>query len=232
MTNDATINAWFGILLQPQGIGFGSFDLYPPGGVYPQGTWVQVTALPAPGYYASYVAPYAGSVNPLYIQVTNTSQSPAVHFLAYAGGQASFVAMASGKGKVSVSPAANYFYIGQTVTVTATPDAGQTFTGWSGGGSGTQNPLSVLLSSNTVVVGNFSKATTSLAARPGLDGTTEAGYRFSIYGDYPAVYDIQTSSNMLNWVMIGTITNTVGRVEYLDKNAFGVPKKFYRAVSE
>ncbi|MDB6066976.1 MAG: hypothetical protein JWR26_3184 [Pedosphaera sp.] len=232
LTNDVTVSARFGILLQPGIGGIGSVNLDPPGGIYAPGTLVQVTALPGAGYYASYLAPYAGSVNPLYITVTNTTQSPNVHFLTYAGGQASFVAMANGKGKVSVSSAANFFFIGQTVTVTATPDAGQTFTGWSGSASGTQNPINVLLSSNSIVVGNFTKQSPSLAARAQLNGITGVGYRFTLYGDPSTTYDIQCSSNLTSWITIDSVTNTTGRIEYLDNNAFGVPKRFYRAVAQ
>lgn len=45
---------------------------------------------------------------------------------------------------------------GSSVIITATPNAGYLFTGWSESASGTQNPLTVLMTGNLAVAANFS----------------------------------------------------------------------------
>ncbi|SHJ59590.1 repeat domain (List_Bact_rpt) [Hymenobacter daecheongensis DSM 21074] len=61
----------------------------------------------------------------------------------------------SGSGTVSRSPDQASYASGSTVTLTATPAAGQQFLGWSGAASGTTNPLSVTLTSDKVVTATF-----------------------------------------------------------------------------
>ena len=51
----------------------------------------------------------------------------------------------NGKGKITKSPDQDSYDDGSQVVLTAVPDAGQTFTGWSGAASGTVNPLSVTM---------------------------------------------------------------------------------------
>jgi hypothetical protein len=47
------------------------------------------------------------------------------------------------------------YYSGQSITFTATPDAGYVFRGWSGGLSGTENPLTVVMSQDLSIQANF-----------------------------------------------------------------------------
>ena len=53
----------------------------------------------------------------------------------------------------SVSPTTGSFNAGTQVSVTATPNSGYTFSGWSNGS--TDNPLTVTLNSNTSITANF-----------------------------------------------------------------------------
>jgi uncharacterized repeat protein (TIGR02543 family) len=48
--------------------------------------------------------------------------------------------------------------------LTATPKAGYAFTGWSGSATGTVNPLSVTMTNNKAITGNFVFATNSVPA--------------------------------------------------------------------
>ena len=85
----------------------------------------------------SSAATYTASFNPQY-QLT-TSVTPA----------------ASG----TVSPASgSYYNAGAVVSVTALPNSGQQFTGWSGDVTGSTNPLSVTMSAPRNVVANFAAA--------------------------------------------------------------------------
>jgi lysophospholipase L1-like esterase len=62
---------------------------------------------------------------------------------------------ANGSGTVSKSPSQTSYASGSTVSLTATPGAGQQFSGWSGNASGSTNPLSVTMSANKSIVATF-----------------------------------------------------------------------------
>ncbi len=64
----------------------------------------------------------------------------------------------TGNGTVAVSPSQAHYSCGQSVTLTAQPAASWSFTGWSGDLSGTQNPASLLMSSDRTVTATFSIA--------------------------------------------------------------------------
>ena len=63
---------------------------------------------------------------------------------------------AQGSGSVTKNPANATYPPGVVVTVTATPNAGNYFTGWSGDTNGAVNPLNVTMNNNYVITGNFS----------------------------------------------------------------------------
>ncbi|HEX6430568.1 MAG TPA: T9SS type A sorting domain-containing protein, partial [Niastella sp.] len=65
----------------------------------------------------------------------------------------------SGGGSVSRSPNATTYASGTVVTLTATPASGYTFTGWSGGASGTNTSTTVTMNANTSVTANFTNST-------------------------------------------------------------------------
>jgi hypothetical protein len=80
----------------------------------------------------------------------------------------------------TVSPASGNFYnAGATVQVTATPNSGQQFTGWSGDASGTTNPTTVSMTAPRSVVANFTSASQNITVTTNpsglqitVDGTT------------------------------------------------------------
>ena len=63
-----------------------------------------------------------------------------------------------GSGIVDQDPAAPY-YDGDTVTLTATPDAGWTFAGWSGDATGSINPASVTMGGDKTITATFDDQT-------------------------------------------------------------------------
>jgi pectate disaccharide-lyase len=67
----------------------------------------------------------------------------------------------SGGGSVSRSPNATTYAPGTVVTLTATPASGYTFTGWSGGASGTSTTTTVTMNANTTVTASFTNGTST-----------------------------------------------------------------------
>ena len=65
----------------------------------------------------------------------------------------------SGGGSVTANPSQTGYPSGAQVVLTATPTTGYTFSGWSGGASGTVNPLTVTMAGNLAITANFSAGT-------------------------------------------------------------------------
>ena len=59
---------------------------------------------------------------------------------------------------------------GQTVSVRAIPNQGYEFTGWSGDVSGTSNPLSITIDSNTSITAQFARIKYLLGVNVSGDG--------------------------------------------------------------
>ncbi|HWH68883.1 MAG TPA: hypothetical protein VNT26_05830, partial [Candidatus Sulfotelmatobacter sp.] len=77
-----------------------------------------------------------------------------------------FSVTATPAGWGSVSPGAGSYPLGSTVLVLATPADYYRFSQWSGGASGSANPLSLTLSSNTTLVAEFKEILTTNCPTP------------------------------------------------------------------
>jgi uncharacterized repeat protein (TIGR02543 family) len=66
----------------------------------------------------------------------------------------------TGSGTVSVDPDQATYGCGELVTLTAIPDAGYEFTGWSGDLSGSENPATITMNSDKNITANFDPDTT------------------------------------------------------------------------
>ncbi len=82
-----------------------------------------------------------------------------------------------GAGSVAVSPSQTAYPAGATVTLTATPaDACQEFAGWSGGASGTTNPLTLTMDADKSITATFATKSYAITASAGTGGgITPAG---------------------------------------------------------
>lgn len=63
---------------------------------------------------------------------------------------------AGSNGSIALDPAGGTYVSGTEVTVTATPNTGYVFSGWSGNLSGSTNPTTITMNSNKSVTANFS----------------------------------------------------------------------------
>jgi uncharacterized repeat protein (TIGR02543 family) len=68
------------------------------------------------------------------------------------------IAPSSAAGSVSKSPNKPTYADGETVTLTATPNSGYTFSNWTGDASGSTNPITLTMNGNKTVVANFAQA--------------------------------------------------------------------------
>jgi Calx-beta domain/Divergent InlB B-repeat domain/Chitobiase/beta-hexosaminidase C-terminal domain/Immunoglobulin domain len=170
ITNNLAIGAVFVTTLRLSALplNYGSVVASPPGGVYPYGTVVELSALPNPGnYFLRWATTNFGSISPLTIVVTNSSSTNySALFSLLSGANVSLALVADGPGTIQASPSANYYSAGSIVSITAVPEPGDNFLGWSGGATGSINPLPVTLTSNTVITANFSMVFPQITLQP------------------------------------------------------------------
>ena len=225
MNRSKSVQPVFGTTLSTTAAGGGSVTSTPSGGTYPYGTVVRLSAVPQTGnYFALWGNAASGNVNPLNFILTNANPSVSSLFAAVGGGQAALTVVPVGLGQVSVSPRANVYSVGASVSLTATPTGGQTFTGWSGDASGTQNPLSITMNQSKLIYANFTKK-----PRLTAEMLREEGLRLTLIGDFTANYQMETSSNLTLWTASSILTNTTGTAQFMDSAATNVPRRFYRA---
>jgi probable HAF family extracellular repeat protein len=229
MTTNRCVQAVFGTGLAYNVIGSGSIAAAPLTGLYPYGTSVGLAAVPNAGSsFLQWGNAVSGTNSPLTLLMTNANPTIGAVFTALGAQQYSLALTANGAGGATASPYANHYTNGQPVTVTATPNAGQDFVGWSGGASGTQNPLVVTMNSNQVITANFTERPTLRVSTP-LEGFGEDGYRLTLTGEFGGLYEILGSTNLVDWILAGTVTNTYGTVQFTDPAATNLPARFYRA---
>jgi hypothetical protein len=77
---------------------------------------------------------------------------------------------------------ANRFTVGQSVTVTAVPDDGEQFLGWSGDGSGTQDQLTLTMGARKVITAEF-KRKPQLSIKPTFDLAGREARRVFVGGE-------------------------------------------------
>jgi hypothetical protein len=225
-----TIKAVFGTTFTATAAGGGNVLLDPPGGIYPYGTIVWLSAVPQQGnFFVLWGNAGSGSVNPLSFGITNANRSVSSLFSSVPSGQAALAVVPLGNGRVTVNPRTNIYNLGANVTITATADAGQRFLNWSGDASGTQNPLSVTLNQNKTIYANFSHQAV-LSTRASYEGPKPEGFVLTLTGDAGAQYAIGVSTNLLNWTNLATVTNPWGTVQFLDTASTNFSRRFYRAV--
>jgi uncharacterized repeat protein (TIGR02543 family) len=133
----------------------------------------------------------------------------------------------SPNGSVTFNPAGPTYLAGTVVTVTAVPDSGYVFTGWSGDLSGSVNPTTITMTTNKSVVAN----TIANYALTGLTMSPDGSFSFSVT-NAGGVYRVQASTNLGNpggWTSISTNT---APFTFTDTNVLGgPPERFYRVVT-
>jgi hypothetical protein len=232
VTRNMFVRAIFGTTLNTTAApaGSGLLVLNPSAGLYPYGTVVSISALPQPANFFAFWGNAAnGGANPLLFPVTNANPIVSSLFTGLGANQASLAVVPVGRGSVSVSPPGNAYSLGQMVNVTASPQSGQSFLGWSGDATGPQNPLSVSMTQSKIIYGNFTRNGT-LAFRPLNVRNLGEGFELILTGEFGAVYRLDVSTNLADWTPLVTMTNTFGVLQYIDMGAASNSTSFYRAV--
>ncbi len=229
MNSPKKVVARFGTALNTATFGGGAVTVIPSMSLYPYGQTVRLVAQPQPGnYFVRWTNGAAGANNPLTLSVQNNNVTVGAIFAALTNGSNSLTVLTVGFGQATASPPGkNVFTNGATVTLTATPNAGQTFLGWSGSASGTNNPLVVTMNQNQVITANFT-VRPLLTIQPTSD---LQGVLLTLTGGPTNAYSILKSSDLVTWTSLQTITNVYGESQLTDE--FGTNSWFfYKAVGQ
>ena len=156
MNQTNNIQAVFGTLVGTNTAGGGGIVLSQPNPV-PYGATLTASAVPDAGkYFLTWSGAASGTSTPATITMTSANSTVSALFTTLPGGKYSLAVVVMGNGSVAISPQQNYYNPGDSVTLNAsTTNAGTSFYGWTGDASGTNNPLVVVISSNTIVQANF-----------------------------------------------------------------------------
>ncbi len=122
--------------------------------LYAPGEQVTLTAVPSFGYiFSAWGNDASGTTNPLVLTMDGNKTISAVFEVApiYTVNVTS-----AGDGSVSVDPPGTQFTAGTQITLTATPDEGFYFSGWTGDLTSANNPHVLTVDGNKNIVGHFS----------------------------------------------------------------------------
>jgi len=231
MNRNRFLEARFSTTLSTTVAGNGAVTLIPPGGFYPFGTVVQLHGVPQGGsYFALWGNAGSGSSNPLNFNVTNANRTISALFASLGAGEFALTVIPNGFGKVVVNPQNNRYPASQSITLSAVPDAGQQFIDWSGDASGSNSPLIVLMNQSKSIIANFTRRP-SLSVLGGLNGLNESGFRLTLTGEFGGHYQIDGSTNLVEWMELWVLTNTFGTTQFKDEAATNTPLRFYKAVA-
>ncbi|WP_169336219.1 Ig-like domain-containing protein [Pontibacter roseus] len=128
---------------------------------YTSGSTVSLTASPAAGYqFVGWSGDASGTANPLSVTMT-ANKSITATFQAIPASGYTLTVNTVGSGTVIKNPNQATYASGSSVTLSATPASGFRFVGWRGDASGTQNPLTVMMTGNKSVTATFEAITTT-----------------------------------------------------------------------
>ncbi len=153
---------------------------------YKQGTNIQVLAIPSYGWQFSHWyldGVDSGSTNPVNVTMNSAHKLQAVFTLVQ--GEYTVTVSVSGEGTVDQSPSQATYSPGSSVQLTATPQGGWVFAGWSGVLMGLENPVTIVMDSNKSLTATFTRIQAQYAlmilssSGPGITSPTEGSHVYT-----------------------------------------------------
>jgi uncharacterized repeat protein (TIGR02543 family) len=166
-------------------IGSGSVSKNPDQATYTYGTPVQLTATAEPGWtFSGWSGDLTGSTNPDTITMDGDKTVTAT----FTEDQYTLTVNVIGSGSVSKNPDQATYTYGTPVHLTAVPDLGCAFSGWSGNLTGSTNPNTIIMDGDKTVTATFT--TPDLVLPPVADSKVAAQSPKNNYGSSTSV-DVQ-----------------------------------------
>jgi hypothetical protein len=134
-------------------VGGGTVGLVPPGGTYGSGIPVALTANASPGYrFDRWEGDLTGNANPAQITMNSSKSVTAVFIQQFT---LTVAVLPVGGGTVSMAPPGGTYDSGTPVTLTATPNAGSFFRGWTGCTNSQGARCNMTMNANQTLTANF-----------------------------------------------------------------------------
>jgi uncharacterized repeat protein (TIGR02543 family) len=125
------------------------------GGVYTAGTTATLTAVPSAGYvFTGWTGAASGLQNPLSL-VINSNQTIGATFALQPTPQFTLTLSPVTNGSITGLADGGVYTAGTIATLTAVPDPGCIFVGWTGSISATENPLRVIMNADQKISATF-----------------------------------------------------------------------------
>lgn len=189
-------------------LGSGTVTVDPVKPYYLDGEFVQLTAAPAAGWaFTGWSGNLSGRSNPINLQMDSNKIVTAD----FKPGLGLTVNM-NGQGSVQLSPDKPIYNNGDEVTLTATPAAGWTFTGWSGDATGTNPVVKITMDESKTVTANFAELLTLNVTVVG-EGTVTKNPDQATYDAGDQI--ILTATPATGWEFVGWSGDATGTVNPL-----------------
>jgi hypothetical protein len=157
----ATFNPRYTLTVTTAGSGSGTVTANPSGPTYAPGTSVTLTASPASGsVFTGWSGGCSGTSSTCTLTMNANTSVTATFDARYT---LTITTSGSGTGTVTANPAGPTYAAGTSVTLAASPASGSSFTGWSGGCSGTASTCVLTMNANTSVTAQFDKGSGSFS---------------------------------------------------------------------
>ena len=228
LTNHLAVRAVFATTPIITTIGSGQVQTFPIAPPFEYGSTVRLMAVPGTGnYFFRWANAVTGAVSPTTLFVTNATPTVSALFSDLGSNQSSLTLLVDGSGTASVSPVANVLTNGQSTALTALPDFGHVFLGWTGSITGLSNPTTLQMNGSAVVTAHFAPGVRFLPAGSILHSN---GFSLSMEGVPGFAFRLQQSSNLEQWTQVELLTNQTGHFDYLHRGATNNQTLFYRVV--
>jgi Putative Ig domain/Fn3 associated/Divergent InlB B-repeat domain len=226
------VEAIFGTVLTVTAEGGGSVQQSPASLLLPYGTSVSLTPIPEVGrYFSEWSGSASGAANPLTFVITNANPTVSSLFAPLPGFERTLTVLTDGGGTVSVDPNFTLYRRNMRPTLTAIPMVGQTFLGWSGGTSelDTNNPITLRMYKTRTVTAHFTRYA-KLTLEHCQDDCSPGSLRTIVKGPTDTRYQIDVSTNLVQWTTLGTVTNLYGTFQVRDPlQSTNCSQRYYRA---
>lgn len=167
-------------------VGSGSVDKNPDQDSYVSATVVTLTANPAVDWsFIGWSGDLDGIANPTTITINGSKVVTATFTLNPPTYSLTVNYTGTGSGDVTKDPNQTSYAPGESVVLTANPESGSTFAGWSGDFSTTDNPVTVIINRTTSVTATFTQDPYSLTVT--VAPSSAAG---TVSADIGAPYDL------------------------------------------
>ena len=197
------------LTLSVEVIGSGTVTKVPDKPTYGWGEVVYLTASDDPDWvFDGWSGDASGMVNPLRVTITKNMNITASFLLDAFTLNTS--ASPEDSGTVTRVPDQPTYHSGDEVTITAVPNPGWSFTGWTGDATGNTNPLTVTMESNLSVTANFTQNEYSLTVltNPLDAGSVTKSPNKPIY--YYGETVVLTASPVPGWHFVGWSGDATG----------------------